>query len=104
MCVRTAPRIIGVVVDCRRQHYLYLAKFCEQYVMHLASTVNFSQLRDVGSKEELVGIGFFTTISTRFAGFQMLDYRLLNAGLIIVITAMMYGSNLPFLATLKVRG
>eukprot|EP01040_Poterioochromonas_malhamensis_P006500 gene6500-7000_t len=52
------------------------------------------------SVSQLLAIGFFQTLSTRTAGFAMMDLRLLNQGLLLIYCIMMYISAFPFVSTL----
>ena len=43
-----------------------------------------------GSPSVLVGMGFFQAVSTRFAGFQVMDLRLVSSGMVVTYTLFMY--------------
>jgi Trk-type K+ transport system membrane component len=72
-----------------------------QYGFFLASTMNREAALDAQSPLMLAGIGYFQTLSTRAAGFSMMDLRELNQGLIVIYAIMMYLSAFPFVSTLQ---
>jgi Trk-type K+ transport system membrane component len=74
-----------------------------QYALFLVSTLPDSRATSLYSKAQLAGIGYFTTICTRFGGFQILDFRLLNRGMLAVYCVLMYLSSAPFVATLNMK-
>lgn len=74
---------------------------CTQYVFFLGSTMNRHSALQERSRASLAGIGYFQTLSTRSAGFAMMDLRHLNQGLIFIYAVMMYMSAFPFVATLE---
>jgi len=43
-----------------------------------------------GSPAVLVGMGFFQAVSTRYAGFQIMDLRLVSSGMVVLYTVFMY--------------
>jgi hypothetical protein len=53
---------------------------------------------------QLIGIGYFQSISTRSAGFNIINIRSLNQGLLVIIVLMMYISAAPFVCTLYKSG
>ena len=72
-----------------------------QYVFFLGSTMNRTDALYDHSPSVLAGIGYFQTLSTRSAGFAMMDLRQLNQGLLFIYAIMMYMSSFPFVATLQ---
>jgi Trk-type K+ transport system membrane component len=72
-----------------------------QYVFFLGSTMNRRDALFHHSPGVLAGIGYFQTLSTRSAGFAMMDLRELNQGLLFIYAIMMYMSSFPFVATLQ---
>jgi len=75
-----------------------------QYVFFLGSCMEKERepliLEVFGDRATVAGIGFFQTISTRFAGLQMVDLRLLNRGMLVVYLLCMYTSSAPFIGAL----
>jgi Trk-type K+ transport system membrane component len=74
-----------------------------EYALFVVSTLPDSRATSLYSKGALAGIGYFTTICTRFGGFQILDFRLLNRGMLAVYCVLMYLSSAPFVATLNMK-
>eukprot|EP01031_Cornospumella_fuschlensis_P035440 gene35440-42957_t len=71
-----------------------------QYVFFLASTLNRQEARAAHSVRQLLGIGYFQTLSTRTSGFAMLDLRVLSQGLLLVYVVMMYLSAFPLVTSI----
>lgn len=71
-----------------------------QYVFYLGCTLNRPRALEHNSVFELAGIGYFQTLSTRAAGFTIVDLRTLNPGLIVVYACMMYVAATPFVSAL----
>eukprot|EP01040_Poterioochromonas_malhamensis_P011988 gene11988-13086_t len=71
-----------------------------QYIFFIFSVLFDYSLLDKYSLPQLLGIGYFQTISTRAAGFTIMDLRLLNQGLLLIYCIMMYVSAFPFVTTL----
>jgi Trk-type K+ transport system membrane component len=61
-----------------------------QYVVFLALTLNRKASLQTHTASTLVGLGFFQTISTRTAGFNILDLNLLSQGVIFTYGVMCY--------------
>ena len=72
-----------------------------QYVFFLCSTLTRPSVTEQYSLTQLAGLGYFQTLSTRSAGFNIMDLRALNQGLLFVYGIMMYLSAFPFVATLQ---
>jgi Trk-type K+ transport system membrane component len=74
-----------------------------QFFLHVVTSLQNTHLERLryGSTANSIGIDFFTTISTRYAGFQIMDYRVMNRGMLVVTVIFMYVSALPFVATLR---
>lgn len=82
--------------------WMIIALNLVEYVFFLASVL--STHEDSNShytNSELAGIGFFQTISTRSAGFSMIDLRTINQGMIFLYAVMMYISSAPFVSTMQ---
>lgn len=78
-----------------------LALILIQYFFFLGSSWNQKDLIESGlTSTEIAGIGYFQTLSTRTAGFSMMDLRQLNQGLLFVYCVMMYLSAFPLVTTL----
>jgi Trk-type K+ transport system membrane component len=58
-------------------------------------------LLDMFPLGRLIGIGYFQTLSTRSAGFMMMNLRDLNFGLTFIYFIMMYLNTYPFVTTMK---
>jgi Trk-type K+ transport system membrane component len=71
---------------------VYAAVFLNlvQYVVFIGLTLNRKAALQTHSQSMLVGLGFFQTISTRSAGFNILDLKLLNQGVIFIYGVMCY--------------
>eukprot|EP01039_Chlorochromonas_danica_P005941 gene5941-6541_t len=72
-----------------------------QYVFFIASTMRRRESLDENTTWELLGIGYFQTLSTRSAGFSMMDLRTLNQGLLVIYVVMMYLSAFPLVSTIQ---
>jgi Trk-type K+ transport system membrane component len=72
-----------------------------QYVFFLCSTLTRPSVTQQYTLSELAGLGYFQTLSTRSAGFNIMNLRSLNQGLLFVYGIMMYLSAFPFVATLQ---
>eukprot|EP00981_Chlorochromonas_danica_P007261 scaffold1623_cov165-Ochromonas_danica.AAC.13 len=96
-------RLTTHIFDPLQTIYLGLTVFlfCSvQYIFFLGSTLDRQQVLRYYSRNELVGIGYFQTLSTRNAGFAMMDLRLLSEGLLVIYLVMMYLSAFPFVTTM----
>jgi Trk-type K+ transport system membrane component len=71
-----------------------------QYVLYLASTLNRNEALAEDSKMRLAAIGTFQTVVTRTAGFQIVDLRTVNQGMLVVYALAMYLSAAPFLSAM----
>ena len=95
ICVHTMPK--------RELAFLALANtfinFVE-YIFFLSSTLDRSEAKDIDgdyrTNSNLAGMGFFQIISTRNAGLQIMDFRQLNQGMLLVFMVAMYLAGAPF--------
>ncbi len=82
--ILSSPRLVTThIFDRRTTVYLstmLLLMNAVQFILHLLTSFDNPRLDVYGSFADLVGIDFFSTISTRFAGFQIIDYRVINQG------------------------
>lgn len=81
--------------------FLVILLICIQYIFFLLSTLTRKTALSEHSPLTLAGIGFFQTMSTRAAGFTIMDLRALNQGLIFIYAVMMYLAAFPFVATME---
>lgn len=72
-----------------------------QYLFFLGSTLQRKAATDHHSVLALLEIGFFQTLSTRSAGFCMMDLRELSSGLLVIYLVMMYLSSFPLLSAMQ---
>eukprot|EP01040_Poterioochromonas_malhamensis_P006498 gene6498-6998_t len=80
--------------------FMVLILIIIQYLSFIFSILYDSPLLETYSISQLLAIGFFQTLSTRSAGFAMMDLRLLNQGLLLIYCIMMYIAAFPFVTTL----
>jgi Trk-type K+ transport system membrane component len=71
-----------------------------QFMFFLFSVIFCKTLLHKYPLGQLLGIGYFQTLSTRAAGFAIMDLRELNEGLLLIYFIMMYISSFPFITTL----
>ncbi|KAK4535404.1 hypothetical protein CDCA_CDCA04G1429 [Cyanidium caldarium] len=72
-----------------------------QYVVFLALSLDRSSLLVDNSAGSLVYQGLFQTVSTRNAGFSVVNFRDLSPALLVVYVVMMYLSPVPYVLTLR---
>lgn len=83
--------------ETRALSMILLLLIITQYSFFLTTTMNRSIALASQDRVTLAGIGFFQTLSTRSAGFSMMDLRQLNQGLIVIYCVMMYISSTPII-------
>eukprot|EP00281_Chroomonas_sp_CCMP1168_P016001 CAMPEP_0206220584 /NCGR_PEP_ID=MMETSP0047_2-20121206/4958_1 /ASSEMBLY_ACC=CAM_ASM_000192 /TAXON_ID=195065 /ORGANISM="Chroomonas mesostigmatica_cf, Strain CCMP1168" /LENGTH=618 /DNA_ID=CAMNT_0053643259 /DNA_START=184 /DNA_END=2040 /DNA_ORIENTATION=+ len=101
------PRSVAYLLfDSRQTLILFLINVVfnvVEYVFFLGSTMKRDEIQPVFANQATIpGIGFFQTISTRNAGLQILDLRLLNRGMLVVYIVFMYISSAPIVRTMYV--
>jgi Trk-type K+ transport system membrane component len=79
--------------------FMIFAFLTVQFVCFLISIDR--HLLNMFSLPRLIGIGYFQTLSTRAAGFTMMNLRDLNYGLTVIYLIMMYLNTYPFVTTMK---
>lgn len=92
------------IFDSQQSIYLgrmVLTFIIVQYALFLVSTLFRKEAFQDQSTSELLGIGYFQTLSVRSAGFSMMDLRILSQGLLMVYLVMMYLSAFPIQTTVK---
>lgn len=75
-----------------------------EFMFFVVSSLSRKRLYNNYSVSQLIGIGYFQSISTRSAGFNIINIRSLNQGLLVIIVLMMYISAAPFVSTLYKSG
>ncbi|CAM9174728.1 unnamed protein product, partial [Ectocarpus fasciculatus] len=80
--------------------YVLVAINLVQYVLYLASTLERKEALAEDGPLRLAAIGTFQTIVTRTAGFQIVNLRTVNQGMLVVYALAMYLSAAPFLTTM----
>lgn len=96
-------RITWAIFGERETEFLLVALLglnVAQYVIFLSSTLIRPEVRAQYDAQTIAGIGLFQTISTRAAGFEIMDFRALNQGMLVVYVLMMYLASGPFVGTL----
>lgn len=100
------PRTISYLLFDQRQTIMLglilLGINATEYFFFLANTLNSTEGQNIGDHTTIAGKGWFQTISTRSAGLQIMDFKYVNHGMLIVWMASMYISSAPLVSRMYV--